>query len=295
VGALLVRRLAAGALLLAAALGCARGAAAGAVFVDLRVLTYNTRGLPAWVARDDPAGRARRIAPLVGAYDVALLQEDFAHHPILRAGLGGLVVERGNPSLHESSALCLLGCQGSGLTFLTRLPRERLLELVNRAYRTCAGWLGGANDCLATKGFQHARLLLPGDLEIHVVNTHLDAGRGPEDREVRRAQLERLRGYLEGAAPGAALVVGGDLNLDARDPADVALRDAFVGALSLVDTGAAPDDPSRERLDYLYRRDGVGVLLQVLAAGEAREFSPTGLALSDHPALFAHLRARPLF
>jgi endonuclease/exonuclease/phosphatase family metal-dependent hydrolase len=291
------RRAALAALALAAALcGAPPRAAAEPGAVELRLLTYNTHGLPAWIAGDDPARRFPQIARRVQAYDVALLQEDFEYHELLRAGVPGLVVERGNPSRFEGSPFCLVSCQGSGLTFVTRFPRAALLGLANVRYRACAGWLGGANDCFATKGFQHVRLLLPGDLEVHVVNTHLDAGRAPEDRAARRAQLERLRSHLEGTAQGAALVLGGDLNLDAADPEDAALRDEFARALGLVDTGAAygPGGPWK-RLDYLYRRDGVAVLLQVLDAGEAREFSDGGRPLSDHPALFVRLRARPLF
>jgi endonuclease/exonuclease/phosphatase family metal-dependent hydrolase len=290
-------RAAAAAIAVAGALcGGPERSAAEPASVELRVLTYNTHGLPAWIAGDDPGWRFPQIAQRVQAYDVALLQEDFDHHDLLRAGVPGLVVERGNASRFEGSALCLVACQGSGLTFLTRFPRAALLELANVRYPACAGWLGNANDCFATKGFQHARLLLPGALEVHLVNTHLDAGRAPEDRAARRAQLERLQSHLETAARGAALVLGGDLNLDAADPEDAALRDEFVRALGLEDTGAthAPGGPWR-RLDYLYRRDGVAVLLQLLEAGEAREFSDGPRPLSDHPALFVRLRARPLF
>ena len=157
------------------------------------MLSYNTHGLPAWVAGDAPEQRFPKIGALVRAYDVALLQEDFAHHLRLVEGTGDLLVERGNESRFRASALCLLFCEGSGLTFMTRLPRGWLEALESRAYDACSGWLGGANDCLATKGFQHARVLLGGEFEVHFVNTHLDAGRAPEDRAARRAQLEGLR------------------------------------------------------------------------------------------------------
>lgn len=298
VGEPIVQRGRAAALALAAALAFAGSpprAGAEPAAVDFRVLTYNTHGLPAWIAGDDPVRRFGRIARLVRGYDVVLLQEDFAHHPVLREGTGDLVVERGNASGAEGATPCLIGCQGSGLTFLTRFTRSALVELVNRAYGTCAGWLGGANDCFAAKGFQHARLLLPGGLEVHVVNTHLDAGRGAADRAARRAQLARLQSHLERSAARSALIVGGDLNLDAAAPEDVAVREEFVRALALEDTGAAPSSGAWKRLDYLYRRDGAVVVLQVLEAGEAREFSDGPLPLSDHPALFARLRARPLF
>lgn len=261
--------------------------------VELSVLTYNTHGLPAWIARDDPARRFPRIAHLVQRYDVVLLQEDFAHHPRLRAGVGSMLVARDGADAASDGVGCLLGCRGSGLTLLARLPRSALLGLASGAYDACAGWLGGANDCLASKGFQHARLLLPGGLELHVVNTHLDAGRGAADRAARRAQLERLRDHLRASAGAAALLVGGDLNLDARDPDDAALRDDFARALGLEDTGAAPAAPSWPRLDYLYRRDGARVALEVLEAGEAPGFEDAGRPLSDHPALFARVRVRP--
>ncbi len=281
------------------ALASAPGArsAAEPIAVDFSVLSYNTHGLPGWVADDAPERRFPRIGALARAYDVVLLQEDFAHHGRLRAATGDLLARRGNQSRFRRSPLCLLFCEGSGLTFLTGLRPASLLDLSNAPYRTCAGWLGGANDCLATKGFQHARLLLAGEFEVHVVNTHLDAGGAPADRAARRAQLAELRAHLERSAAGAALVVAGDLNLDGAEPRDAALRDEFASALGLVDTGAAALPGSAwRRLDYVFRRDGTGVLLQVLEAGEAREFvDDAARPLSDHPALFVRLRARPTF
>ena len=287
-------RLLRGILVLSVAGTLARPASGDPSVVEFSVLSYNTHGLPAWVAGDAPEQRFPKIGALLRAYDVALLQEDFAHHPRLREGAGDLLVERGNGSRFRDSALCLVFCEGSGLSFATRLPRTWLEAIESRAYDACAGWLGGANDCFATKGFQHARVLLGGELEVHFVNTHLDAGHAPEDRAARRAQLEELRGYLEREAAGAPLVLGGDLNLDAADPADTALRDEFVVALGLLDTGAVPaPDSGWKRLDYLYFRDGAVVRVELVDAGEAREFVDAGAPLSDHPALFARLRARP--
>jgi endonuclease/exonuclease/phosphatase family metal-dependent hydrolase len=263
--------------------------------VELRVLSYNTHGLPAYAAFDDPERRFPIIGRKAREYDVALLQENFRWDAQLRAESPAWTALAGNASRFVGSWACSVLCDGAGLTFTTRLPREAVLELENRAYDACSGWILGANDCLATKGFMHARVLLGGAYEVHFVNTHLDAGRAPEDREARRAELAQLRAYLEGAAAGAALVLGGDLNLDAADPADVAIRDEFAAALGLADTGAAAlPDEGWDHLDYLYRRDGTEVALDLLEAGEAREFvDEAGAPLSDHPALFARFRARP--
>jgi endonuclease/exonuclease/phosphatase family metal-dependent hydrolase len=281
----------------AAALALAAPARGGPDAVEFSVVSYNTHGLPSYAAGDAPELRFPRIGALAGGYDVALVQEDFAHHERLVAGAGDLLIERGNPSRFRGSPLCLLWCEGSGLTFLSRLPRAWLADLASQAYGVCSGWLRDANDCFATKGFQHARLLVGGEFEVHFVNTHLDAGGAPGDRAARRAQLALLQSHLESTAAGAALVLGGDLNLDAADAEDAALRDAFTAALGLENTGAsASPETSWRRLDYLYRRSGSGVQLELVAAGEAREFVDAGGApLSDHPAIFARRRARPAF
>jgi len=254
------------------------------------VLSYNTHGLPSWIAGDDPEFRFPRIGALSNAYDVVLLQEDFDHHDALRSETRHGFVERGNPS--REGLHCWVSCSGSGLTFLSSLPRERIRRIDNLPYGACYGWLGNANDCLATKGFQHARVEAADDLTMHIVNTHLDAGDAPEDREVRRRQLAILRDHLVENASDEALIVAGDLNLDDADPDDVRLRDSFVSALGLADSGArAAPGSAWEVLDYLYYRSGNETALRVLEAGEATEFREAGAPLSDHPALFVRIEA----
>jgi endonuclease/exonuclease/phosphatase (EEP) superfamily protein YafD len=135
------------------------------------------------------------------------------------------------------------------------------------------------------------RLANGGTLDF--VNTHLDAGRSDTDREARREQLALLERSLATAVGDGALILAGDLNLSASDPADVALRDAFTGALGLTDSGArARPESDWPILDYIFYRSGGGVTLEVLAAGEDVSFVHQGVALSDHPAIFARFRAR---
>jgi len=264
-------------------------AASPAAGDEFTVLSYNTHGLPAWVAGDDPATRLPIIGEKSNAYHLALIQEDFAHHVALRRGARQPVVERGNPS--RFGRWCPF-CGGSGLTILSRFGREDHLELAARAYRDCAGWIGGENDCLATKGFQRLRIRLPGGGELDLVNTHLDAGRSPSDREARRSQLDQLRRNIEAEVPAGALILAGDLNLDAADPEDVVLRDAFTSALGLSDSGAG-GGRRWPIIDYIFYRSGGGVELEVLEAGEDADFVHRGAPLSDHPAIFARFRTRP--
>jgi hypothetical protein len=264
-------------------------AASPAAGDEFTVLSYNTHGLSAWVAGDDPAGRFPIIGEKSNAYHVTLIQEDFSHHVALRRGARQPIVERGNPS--RFGRWCPI-CSGSGLTLLSRFERRDLLEVVARAYRDCAGWIGGANDCLATKGFQRVRIRLLGGGELNFVNTHLDAGRSPADREARRSQLDLLRRSIEAEVAAGALILAGDLNLDAADPEDVALRDAFTSALELSNSGAR-GTRRWPILDYIFYRSGGGVELEVVEAGEDVNFVHEGAPLSDHPAIFARFRTRP--
>ncbi len=61
---------------------------------EVSVLSYNTHGLPAWIALDRPGARLPVIGRLANRYDVALLQEDFAYHDRLLLGATHPVVER---------------------------------------------------------------------------------------------------------------------------------------------------------------------------------------------------------
>jgi endonuclease/exonuclease/phosphatase family metal-dependent hydrolase len=245
--------------------------------VELRVVTYNTHGLPAWIARDDPERRFPVIGRLLDAYDLAVVQEDFYHHELLLGAITLPLRARGN--------------ERSGLTTLSRLPAARLVETQAEPYEICSGWILGANDCLADKGFLRTRMALPNGARVDFVNTHLDAGRAEADREARRAQLELLAERLRETSNGVPLVVGGDLNLHHDDPRDRALLDRFVVALGLADSEARPEPGSGwSRIDYLLTRSGDAASIEVLGAGMAGEFVHDGAPLSDHPALWARLR-----
>ena len=50
---------------------------------EIKILTYNTHGLPAIFSGDEPSNRFPLIAKETNRYHISLLQEDFAHHEIL--------------------------------------------------------------------------------------------------------------------------------------------------------------------------------------------------------------------
>ncbi len=252
---------------------------------EFTVLTYNTHALPAWIARDDPERRLPLLLERAGAYDLVLLQEDFAYHERVLEHAPHPLVARGNGPTPG-----WLGWSGSGLTVLARAPAPR----VERAqpYRHCNGWLGAGSDCFGNKGYLMLRLRVAEGVEIDVWNTHLDAGFDDADHEARAIQLDLLGDAIVRESRGRALVVGGDFNTDWSRARDRALLEAFVARIgaTIAVSNAHPHWPLR--LDYLLVRSGARIALESLKGGVAEEFvDADGSALSDHPALWARLRA----
>jgi endonuclease/exonuclease/phosphatase family metal-dependent hydrolase len=249
---------------------------------ELSVVSYNVHGLPGWITFDDTEDRLERIGRLLAVYDVALVQEDWWYPERLR---------------HAARARLDLRAARAGLSLLTSLPREHLVEEAARAFGRCAGWLLGANDCFADKGAHRARLRLETGAEVDLWNTHFDAGAGDDDQATRLAQLDALAGRVERESAGRAVVLAGDLNLDFDRPDHRAAVDAFRTRLGLADSGARPVSATPGaghggRIDWLLHRGGAGVALAPIDAGEAREFTHEGRALSDHPALYAKFRVQ---
>jgi endonuclease/exonuclease/phosphatase family metal-dependent hydrolase len=258
--------------------GVARGASR--TVISLSVLTYNVHGLASFLVDDDPEARMPEISSRLNAYDVALLQESWTYGEALGSRATHAVKERSgafDPGMLLQSGLA---------TF----ARPRLRAVTRAPLGACAGWLGGANDCLASKGFLRVRLALADGVEIDFWTTHLDAGQDEADRAARAVQLERLAARVRELSHDGALVIAGDFNLDEANTADRALLDRFSSDLALRDSGAlaAADGAfAAKNIDFILYRSGGGVELELLEAGEAREFSDGPSPLSDHPALFA--------
>lgn len=249
----------------------------------LSVLCYNVHGLSSVIVDDEPEARMPAISTRLNAYDVALVQESWSYGEALGAQATHAVVERGgriDPSVFFQTGL---------VTF----ARPRLRAVTRGSLGACSGWLAGANDCFADKGFLRLRLALANGAEVDFWNLHLDAGSGDGDREARAVQLANLEARVRALSRDGPLVIAGDFNLDEGNPADRALLDDFTRALALVDSGArsAKDGAfARKHIDYIFTRSGVGVELATVESGEARELTDGPTPLSDHPALYARIR-----
>mgnify|MGYP001489138619 CR=1 FL=1 len=127
-------------------------------------------------------------------------------------------------------------CTGSGLTSIFNLPDSWLIDVENETYEDCSGWLRGANDCFAYKGFQIIKITSPNKKDFYIINTHMDAGRRDSDRYAREKQLENIISAVNKKKDLKALIVAGDLNLNSKDPGDMELLKQFKNELSLMDT-----------------------------------------------------------
>ncbi len=254
--------------------------------LTLRVLTYNIHGLPAWIARDDPETRIVQLLAQARAFDVVLLQEDFAYQDLV----DGLHGRRHGVRAEPAGGTPFLR-RGTGLTLLTDIATEGAAHAT--AYGACNGWLSASSDCLADKGTLAQRLRLRDGVQIDVWNTHLDAGRSDEDHAARVAQLEVLAADIKRRSAGRAVILSGDFNLHWTVPRDQALLLTFAGRLGLTLAARVPDDGGRKRVDYLLYRATPAVPLRVRRAGVAPGFTDArGEPLSDHPPVFAEFELR---
>lgn len=262
--------------------------------VELSVLSYNTHGLPDWLARDRPSRRHRRIGELLNRYDVVLVQEDFTYHERLLESAKHEIVERGNgPSSGLlKAAFWFCGSCGSGLTLFADFPRERLLAVERRSFDACAGWIRFRNDCWVAKGVLHARIDVGNGLEVDFYNLHLDAGLAKPDRDARRRQLAQLREHVDERSAGRAVVIGGDFNLWPGNEKDRQLLRVFSETLRLRESLPAREqlDAGWQGIDRILYRSGDGTAIEAVEASIAEEFARKGKPLSDHPAIRVRFR-----
>jgi hypothetical protein len=249
----------------------------------LRILVYNTHGLPEIFISDNPKKRFPVIGKKTQDFNISLLQEDYSHHEELSSGLAkeSLAIRGGL----GGSLICPF-CTGSGLTSVFNLPKNWAVDVENETYDTCSGWLRGANDCFAYKGFQLIKITLPSNKRFFIVNTHMDAGKRDSDRASRERQLEQIISTIKQRTTTEALIVAGDLNLNSKNPEDVKLLENFKEELKLTDSFTGHKISKKWTiLDYILYKQGEELEFKIISVGEDESFVTDEGPLSDHPAL----------
>ena len=253
----------------------------------LKMLVYNTHGLPEIFISDNPKKRFPIIGEKTQDFNISLLQEDYAHHEELSSGFAQKSIAIRGPM---GGTLSCPFCTGSGLTSIFNLPKDWNIEVESEAYETCSGWLRGANDCFAYKGFQIIKITTPNQKKFFIVNTHMDAGRRDSDRSSRKIQLDHIVSAIEQREIDEALIVAGDLNLNSKDPKDVLLLEEFKKKLNLNDSFEGYEISKKwSILDYILYRQGSEVEFKLVSVGEDESFVTEEGPLSDHPALFLEI------
>ena len=250
---------------------------------NLRILVYNTHGLPEIFISDNPKKRFPVIGKKTQDFNISLLQEDYSHHEELSSGLAkeSLAIRGG-----LGGRLICPFCTGSGLTSVFNLPENWTVDVENQTYDTCSGWLRGANDCFAYKGFQIIKITLPSNKRFFIVNTHMDAGKRDSDRAARKKQLEHIISTIKQRATTEALIVAGDLNLNSKNPEDVKLLENFKKELKLTDSFTGHKISKKWTiLDYILYKQGEELEFKIISVGEDESFVTEEGPLSDHPAL----------
>ncbi len=250
---------------------------------NLRILVYNTHGLPEIFISDNPKKRFPVIGKKTQDFNISLLQEDYSHHEELSSGLAkeSLAIRGG-----LGGRLICPFCTGSGLTSVFNLPKNWTVDVENQTYDTCSGWLRGANDCFAYKGFQIIKITLPSNKRFFIVNTHMDAGKRDSDRAARKKQLEHIISTMKQRATTEALIVAGDLNLNSKNPEDVKLLENFKKELKLTDSFTGHKISKKWTiLDYILYKQGEELEFKIISVGEDESFVTEEGPLSDHPAL----------
>lgn len=243
-------------------------------------LTYNVHGLPAAITGDDTPGRMAAIAPLLNAFDLVGLQEDFdeQNHDTLTADSTHDVRLRFAEPLEARF-------YGSGLSILSRFE---LLDHQHHHYTACNGRFDSASDCLASKGFQVARIRLSPGVELDVYNSHLEAGNSAEDDVVRSSHVDEILDVMTTYSAGRALIFLADTNLHADQPTDATHLRRLEQTAGLLDACETVSCPEPGRIDRIMYRDSDSVSLEISTwQVEAAFFDSDGTPLSDHDAISA--------
>jgi endonuclease/exonuclease/phosphatase family metal-dependent hydrolase len=167
--------------------------------LNLRLLTFNVWGLPAWLAKGSP-GRFDRIAAELerAAPDLVLLQEVWT----ARAGQALPVAGQWSVATGTQSPWI---CRRSGLVTLSQHP---IVSGEFRPFRY-ARW----PDVLVTKGALKTTLELAGGQRVTIWNVHLQAGRTAHARRVRARQITQLLEWVRETEDGQTLdIIAGDFN-----------------------------------------------------------------------------------
>lgn len=162
---------------------------------EISALTYNVAGLPEGANVDQfPSKHMQLISPLLNAYNIVNVQEDFAYHDSLYKQI----------TLPYKSTYVADKSFGDGLNMVSTIP---FLNFTRIEWDSCNGF-----DCYTPKGFTYSRLRFKKDVFIDLYNVHCNAGSDTNDLRARRYNIIQLSKYIDAHSSGNAIILMGDFN-----------------------------------------------------------------------------------
>jgi hypothetical protein len=223
---------------------------------SFNMLCLNTAGLADWVTSEDGAANAEIISPLLNAYDIVCVQEDWQYHSELKA-------ETTHPYLSNSS-----GTMGIG-DGLNRFSIYDWNQFERFAWNDCNGYTDDGYDCWTPKGFSVCRTWLTDKICVDIYNLHADAGNTNADANAREDNFAQLLQKINNISEGNAVIVMGDMNCDfyEEDQVRILYEDGFSDSeIEYVYAGVYPevDGSHNGSIDKIMYRSSLEVTLEAI-------------------------------
>lgn len=229
---------------------------------EINALTYNVAGLPEGINPDQhPTKHMQLVSPLLNAYNVVNVQEDFYYHDSLYKYI----------TLPYKSTYVAESGLGDGLNCVSTIP---FIDYTRIAWTDCNG-----TDCFTPKGFTYSRLRFNKDVFVDLYNILCNAGSDSADLAARRKNILQLCAYIDAHSAGNAIILMGDFNCrytrigdNIREVDDRGLKNVWVellrsGVLPLQDGNSLTDcspnatNATCETVDKIYYRSSSKITL----------------------------------
>mgnify|MGYP001437517376 CR=1 FL=1 len=250
---------------------------------NLNLLTYNIHGLNPIIAGDDPYNRIPIILSNITEYDIIFFQENWIYdNNSFSSMLDSYNVFTTSDSKFFWPINKIINANGAGLSLAISKSMD-IIDSNEHLFENCSGWLSKDNDCLASKGFQHLRVRIDGQI-LDLYNTHFDAGRTESDKNVRLSQLNQLQNYIKANSTNYPVFIAGDLNI-LYESSEYKIINSFIidNKFALANWSSDLSKSKFGKLDYILYKSSNGTDINL----EKCKVDTNFRSLSDHPAIQA--------
>ena len=232
---------------------------------QLSIMTYNIHAFPYLISGNQPQTILNKIEESSYPYDIVFIQENW-------------IFNTNYFNNQNSKYNWIVSKNNSGLSFAFHSDLKTIFNH-EEMFSECSGWLFNANDCWASKGFMHSIIEFEGS-NIHLYNTHLDAGISSQDGKVRNQQLSELLSYINNISKDNPLIICGDFNYNYKKSQDSLIIIDFMNQLDLKNIDWISESNYQGwMLDYVFYRSSKEINIDPIEV----QINFDLIDLSDHP------------